>query len=659
MEPNPDAEPRGRGLSCDTCRARKIKCDRESPCSSCRAANVICRTTKGPLQKRQRVLISPRYEEEIAILNSRFARLEKLLQDALANSHSPSLTDKILAGPSNLGQTLGSPSFEGESSFAAHSKHTVLEIERLVGQLPYSKDGDVAVASLREIVNPGSTNAQGPEPTILRQDFTGLPLPTRQLVIKTLNYCKNNTTRLFRDYPFLHVATFTKMCQQVYFPTGECSLSAFIIVNSGLCNLFRDFSNDIIDELGLDAAEVAKSVSICAANVRRAAVDLSLALDPTFENILALLLSASTRMDWTNPSFDWKLISYAAVLCQEAGYHRLPDVSTSDEVRQERLVFWYVWGFDVMFSFNLGRSPTLPDHDITTARPRCPGDVDVPWGYGFLSWLDSIELQHEIYQQLYSGRAQAQPPEVKTQRAQVLAEKLIAMRHAFVAGKDGRTPGSAGTDTAAGESFELMFYTLLTLVYRVIPLVEQIHPLQVCNDCMSAARTALNIQNRAWERIGDSNDETWKLFIHWTLLCCPFVPFIIVFSHAIAAGDEGDLHLLGRTVASLQSAAQQSPSIAKLHHVFSTYHQVGRVYFDRAHQAEKQQVVGEGHGGVQSIMDENLTNMPFNSATDVLLPMPTWDRLLDEWNLGIGEENAIEVSSFLGNYFSATFEFQD
>lgn len=138
-------------------------------------------------------------------------------------------------------------------------------------------------------------------------------------------------------------------------------------------------------------------------------------------------------MEWSNPSFDWKLISHAAVLCQEAGYHRLPDMSTCDKVRQQRLVFWYVWGFDVMFSFNLGRSPTLPDHDITTARPRCPGDVDAPWGYGFLSWLDSIDLQHEIYQQLYSGRAQAQPPEVKAQHAQVLAEKLIAIRQAFVA----------------------------------------------------------------------------------------------------------------------------------------------------------------------------------------------------------------------------------
>lgn len=146
-----------------------------------------------------------------------------------------------------------------------------------------------------------------------------------------------------------------------------------------------------------------------------------------------MVKQASTRMDWSSPSFDWRLISQAAILCQEAGYHRLPAASTSDEVRDRCLVFWYVWGFDVMFSFNLGRSPTLSDHDITTTRPLCPGDIDASWGHGFISWLDSVNLQHEIYQQLYSGRAQIQPREVKLQQAQALGGKLLAMRQAFVA----------------------------------------------------------------------------------------------------------------------------------------------------------------------------------------------------------------------------------
>lgn len=73
-------------------------------------------------------------------------------------------------------------------------------------------------------------------------------------------------------------------------------MSDFIIVNAGLCNIFRDLSNDMITELGLNIMAVAESISICATNVQRVVVDLSLALEPTFENILALLLSVRSAI---------------------------------------------------------------------------------------------------------------------------------------------------------------------------------------------------------------------------------------------------------------------------------------------------------------------------------------------------------------------------
>ncbi|WQF85654.1 hypothetical protein CDEST_10668 [Colletotrichum destructivum] len=667
MDPVTESGHHGRGIS--------IKCDRGSPCSSCKASNTVCHTTRGPLQKRQRVLISPRYEEEIATVSSRLARLETLIQTALTKLGSPLETDRTPSILENPPHVPGSLSFEGDSSFATHSKHTTQEFERLMGGLPYSKDGENAVASLRAAVYPGSINLRDPQTAALRPDFTGLPLPPRQLVIRILGYCKNNITRFFRDYPFLSLATFTDMCQQVYFPTDECTLSAFIIVNSGLCNLLRDLNDDTIKAMGLGTPTVASSISICATNVMRAVLDLRLTLDATFENILALLLSASTRMDWSSPSFDWRLISQASVLCQEAGYHRLPAASTSEEVRNKCLVFWYVWGFDVMFSFNLGRSPTLPDHDITTTRPLCPGDIDITWGHGFLSWLDSVRLQHEIYQHLYSGQAQTQSPETKIQHAQIFVERLLAMRQDFVAGKAGDGSESTRADvTAAEESFQLMFYSLLTLVYRVMPVPEQAHPLRFCDDCTSAARAALNIQRRAWEKIGALNDENWKLFLHWsvplllesrliprtevarTLICSPFVPFIVVFSNAIATGDEADLQLLDQVVSSLQHAAQQSPSIAKLHHVCNAYHRVGRLYFEGGHRKRKSLESGETYNGVQGNSND-LTGTPSTLDTNSVLPIITWDGLFDEWNLGLGEENALEVNSFLGNYFSGNLEF--
>ncbi|KZL70781.1 fungal specific transcription factor domain-containing protein [Colletotrichum tofieldiae] len=165
------------------------------------------------------------------------------------------------------------------------------QFEKLVSKLPYSKDGETAVASLRAAVDPVVKGVQDPQAAALGSDFTGMPLPPRQLVIKSLGHCKKKTTRFFRDYPFVSVVAFTEMCQQVYFPTEECSLSTFIIVNSGLCNIFRDFDDDAIRDMDIEATVVAHSISTCAANVRRAVVCLRLTLDPTFENIVALLLS--------------------------------------------------------------------------------------------------------------------------------------------------------------------------------------------------------------------------------------------------------------------------------------------------------------------------------------------------------------------------------
>lgn len=141
-----------------------------------------------------------------------------------------------------------------------------------------------------------------------------------------------------------------------------------------------------------------------------------------------------------------------------------------------------------------------------------------------------------------------------------------------------------------------------------------------------------------------------------TLICCPFVPFIVVFSNVIVTGDEADLQLLDRIISSLQSAAQQSPSIAKLHHLCSTYHRVGRAYFNSTYQASKR-ALGEGHSGIQNSVEVNQTDTPFNSMGDVFLPGGTWDGLFDQWNPGLGEENALEVSSFLGNYFTGSHEF--
>ena len=79
-------------------------------------------------------------------------------------------------------------------------------------------------------------------------------------------------------------------------------------------------------------------------------------------------------------------------------------------------------------SLNFGRSPSLQDYDVTASRPtlvEAQGDL----GLFFCSFgVELAYLQGDVYEQLYSGRAQSESADVKAQRARVLADRMIRLR---------------------------------------------------------------------------------------------------------------------------------------------------------------------------------------------------------------------------------------
>lgn len=79
-------------------------------------------------------------------------------------------------------------------------------------------------------------------------------------------------------------------------------------------------------------------------------------------------------------------------------------------------------------SLNFGRSPTLQDSDITASRPTltdAQGNCDL---FFCSVGVELAHLQGDVYEQLYSGRAQFESADVKAQRARVLASRMIHLR---------------------------------------------------------------------------------------------------------------------------------------------------------------------------------------------------------------------------------------
>ena len=80
-------------------------------------------------------------------------------------------------------------------------------------------------------------------------------------------------------------------------------------------------------------------------------------------------------------------------------------------------------------SLNFGRSPSLQDYDVTASRPtlvEAHRDRDL---FFCSIGVELAYLQGDVYEQLYSGRAQSESAGVKAQRAQVLADRMIRLHH--------------------------------------------------------------------------------------------------------------------------------------------------------------------------------------------------------------------------------------
>ena len=127
----------------------------------------------------------------------------------------------------------------------------------------------------------------------------------------------------------------------------------------------------------------------------------------------------------------WDLISNAARMAMNAGYHRLKSRSGDAEAQLKIAAFWSIYAMDRSMALSLGRAPTIQDYDIQTDLPATPEDIDSPAGPLLANWVDVAKLQGDIYYQLYSPHAQNQPPDTKVASAKHLAERCSELHKGF------------------------------------------------------------------------------------------------------------------------------------------------------------------------------------------------------------------------------------
>ncbi|KAH6952454.1 fungal-specific transcription factor domain-containing protein [Ilyonectria sp. MPI-CAGE-AT-0026] len=510
---------------CDACRARKIRCDRESASSHCLHAKIDCihADTKSK-ESRTRIPLTPQFEQKIDRIDRRLDEVIRLLKVLKMNrppngggdsggsrqSKDTTTPGKVLSSISTPYshivqlESITGPVVEGDSSLVAHSvfanefpqkvaspgslQDPSLEMLETVDALSNIATALTQQTAASEMAYPHTRSIQ-------RTHLSGCELPPIQKVVALIHTAKSQ--RMSEGtawiYEFLPMQRFPDLCLNVYF-SEDHSEADFIAANAGLHSLFCDYAAHVPPELKEENLAYAR---MCRANLETALSNLPLHLPATSDMIAALLFGAFHAIELSKPSLSWTLSSKASQLCQTLEYHRVASMEndTESEVEYKKFLFWSVYFVDKSLSLRLGRPSTMPDWDIAVPEPSaedaCQGRI---WA-SFILRIGTARCQGNIYELLYSPDSISQPDHVRQARVQTLVTELHRLEKMTY---ETHIKWHSSSKEAISDDLmcfsvvfnDVLHLSLLTLAYRAAPRPTG-SITTFSSDCIKAARATL------------------------------------------------------------------------------------------------------------------------------------------------------------------------
>ncbi|KAL2877606.1 hypothetical protein SGCOL_007134 [Colletotrichum sp. CLE4] len=526
--------------ACDACRARKIRCNRESPCSYCTHAKIECtHADNKPKEKRTRILITPQYERKIDQIDRRLETVIRLLQDMKVNPSSDNTSRAELlnfamataATPQVEGLPCSAQRVSSTSTPATTASHTIQSDEGEGGIV----EGDSSLAAhsvfatefLQKVVSTESL-----------QDSSLDLGETLDALSQIVNALKQPAAAGEMTYP--HAKPFTRVrAQGIELPPIEKAVHTIRIAKNYAAQVSVD-----------EQKEYFEYAKICRVNLETCLANLPLHLPASSDVIVALLFGTFHAVEISKPTLAWTLSSKASELCQTLGYHRAESLkNTKDEgkptvhgMHWHQFLFWNVYYIDKIL------------------------------------WIRTAKCQGQIYELLYSPDSMIQPYHVRQTRV----HELVSLLHDIDQKTQETTANYQAFAKDGVEEHFAEFYlssdyvlrlSLLTLVYRAAPRVEG-SPTTFSPECIKAARAALEKHQECVAIMRKSHDVYFATYIHWTVLFAPFIPFIVLFCQVIETQDKEDLARLHSFVVFLQETSKMSDAAAKMCRLFQVLYSV-------------------------------------------------------------------------------------
>ncbi|KAF4824186.1 putative transcriptional regulatory protein [Colletotrichum siamense] len=626
---------------------RNIARHLETPCAHCQHAGIECKNTSGlkPKEKRTRILITPQYEKKIDLIDRRLDGVVRLLEDlklqlptvataAASASSAPAAAAKSGALPSQPAATSTStpashvntvqptgPMLEGESSMTAQSIFAHEFLRKTVGDSASVLEMRETLDALHSLVEGLKQQSASHELTyaharpVPRPALSEWEMPPVQSAVSVIRDAKaQRVLGVQWVNNFLHPDHFVDLTLKVFFAPTEFNEAEFIIVNAGLESLYLDMimTGKITDQ---QKEEYTKMSAICRDNLETALANLPLHLPATMDMIVALLFGAYHAVEVAKPSLAWTLNCAAAQLCQSLGYHRIASVRSSnkDDEDYKIFLFWSVYFVDKSLSLRLGRPSSIQDYDVTVPYPSSSSKIHGALMSYFCLWVIVSSIQGKTYEQLYSPEALSQPASVREGRARGLAAELQRVTERT---QETHAQYLQAAIEAVGEntmdffnvSDEVLRLSLLTIIYRAVPSPPG-SPTTFSTECIDAARATLQRHQDCMKIMAKDGYYLFPMYMNWTILFAPFVPFIVIFCQVMETNDAADLAHLQAFVTSIQAAKEFTEASARLYRLFHVLYNVAFRYVEMRKDSQQSEQVQASQE-----MDKYLTALGFPPA---------------------------------------------
>ncbi|RSL85321.1 hypothetical protein CEP51_003411 [Fusarium floridanum] len=579
-----------------------VKCSRGQPCEQCTTAAVSCAYTLGLKSRvrKQRVTLANDIEKSVDHIARTVDELKIMVEDL--SKQRPSCPSPAQEAPTSSSrgtttptasqlapcqhrpasvQTLGtSPAsaptvppteYNGESSPVAHVLFATAFFQNAVGNsssFHVATEMAPVIQTLNSIAN---AQKQTNDPVDVLFPYarpledgkkpTSFPSPPLDSVFACLKMAQeSNKVDTMWIVEFESLGHFTEYAIKACGP-GPSSEEDIIIASAGLYWLFLECASVADDEATILDFEA--QATLCRENLETALAHLGFHVKSTLNTAYALNMAATYCLQTMKTSAAWGFIVTASHICHALGLHSAASLSPEPPIQQRRKLrlFWVIYCSDRWIALRIGRSSSFRDNDITVPRPQRNHGPDSLINRLLPIWIECGVLQGRIYDDVYSPGAFLQPEHVRYARARALVSEI----HGFMEAEEEIAKEHEAQLVATSQpllvrvlwrSDRICNLSLLTLVYRSLPPAECSNS-SFSDECISSCREALEEHQQCMALIesGGSRTAFIELFIGWSLLRSPFIPFTILFCHVIESSSASDLDALKRFIDSSEGSA--------------------------------------------------------------------------------------------------------